>query len=297
MARLGGFFYEETTMPTTDEVEATKEQIEQSSQNDMEAGFNEIRGIESPTETAPPETQETEKEVEKEAEQVEVQPAEPAKPDPAEERYQSILAKHQEFENRVIAENRKLYGRLGELNGALKQMQSNKPKVTAAALKRLGADYPELAEQLAEDLSEILGGAETPQGEAKPPQMTQAEMEARVSERLAQTRAHLQEEMQKDVLSVYHKDWEKTLQTDDFKKWWFALPEDKRAYYDSPKAAFAAEALTAYKATKEKVQKTATKTKERLEAAVVPKGAGSSKPPTLTDDDAFDSGFKAVRGR
>lgn len=293
----------------------TQEQITQEKDDALDAGFEAVRGRKTPAQAdvgrreKQPEAPKAETPKETKADkggvatpkggEVKDEDKPSVIPGYTEKQLKALLAKGPEVETKMTAEIRKLHGKIGEISGLIKQIQTAKPteqgrKITASALKKLSADYPDLAEALAEDLSGIYAEKqETP--EAKPADNS-ADIDKLVNARLAETAANMQREFQEELLTIRHKDWRKILPTDDFKSWWYSLPEDKRNYYDSPKAEISSEALDAYKAAKESTKKKTTEKKERLEAVITPKTTQAA-PPSQNEEDALEAGFRSVRRR
>jgi len=264
---------------------ATPEQDAQEAQAAFEAGFNDDRG-EAPVKSKPA----TEPQ-EKPADPLATLRAELEKA--AEEKAEAMLnARTAAIEQKHAAELRRIYGMIGEIKG--KQMEAAKAtgkKLTPEALKRIRQNY---GEDLARDLSEDLNEATAPPPEP-PVDRSQIEREvlAKLGPQFQSVMAKREQEVQNEIMSAIHEDWDKVLQSPDFKKWWFALPEDKRTQFDSPKATVAAKAITEFKAQRDKAMKAAQANKTRLEAAVTPRGA--APPQTqMTDEDAFVAGFNSV---
>ena len=304
--------------------ELTPEEVTQEADDALESGFNTARGIKPEKPQEKPDTRDRDdkgkfvaKEAAKPAAKVEtdtktvekVVTEEEDKPSSipgyTEKQLKMLLSKAPELETKFASETRKLHGKIGELTGLIKQLQTAKPtqenrKIAASALKRLSQNYPQLAEDLAEDLSEAFSASEP--AKADPTQPSYPEIEARFNARLNEEKVRMQEEFQEELLTIRHKDWRNIIvkgspQHEDFKTWWYSLPDEKRKEWDSPKAEVTAAALDAYKALKESTKKVTQKNKERLEAVIAPKGSPAPATPTLSDDDALEYGFKSVRGR
>lgn len=294
------------------QADATPEQVQQEKDEAYESGFNEVRGIKTPAKPAeakaeipestpePKPAKETKEEVKEEIKD-EDRPS--AIPGYTEKQLKALLSKGPEVETKMASEVSKLHGKIGELTRLIKQIQTAKPtqegrKITASALKRIASDYgQDLAEALAEDLSTVYSDPQEKQEAPKTEAPNyNAELEARFNARLNEEKIRLQAEFQEEMLTLRHKDWRAILPTEEFKSWWYSLPEDKRKYYDSPKAERSAEALDAYKSERDKAKQKTVKKQERLEAVITPKTSAPTTP-TLTDDDALEAGFRSVRRR
>ena len=273
----------------------------------LEAGFNRARGI------TPPADKPGKKAAKKEAET----PTEKQEPKDTkeevktevkvnnltEENFNQLLARTKGLEEKTSGEMRKLYGKLGELAGSLKQLQA-KPttgnrKIAASALKRLNAEYPDLAEVLAEDLQGVLSAPDEPEQkpETQKTASTEAAILAQVNAKVADEVSRITDEYRNDLISSRHSGWESLLRTSEFKTWWEALDVEKRKYYDGPKAFNVIEAIDAYKESVKASTVAKEKKKERLEAAVVPKGTAPPQAHTISDEEAFERGFKKARRR
>lgn len=218
--------------------------------------------------------------------------SEPApEPEPAriagytEEELRALLDKTSEVD-RLKASESKLFGSLGALRQAVDALKSQ-PRQSGAALQgkltRLAAEYPEMAELLADDLREALTGAPTPS----------ADVHQVVSEQLQAT----SRQYESKLLSVMHPDWKSIPASAEFAQWKGTLtPDELHVVNDSWDALAIGEVLTRFKNWKGQTQKTQQQRQSRLAAAVTPKGARQAQP-AMSDSDAFVAGFNAVRGR
>lgn len=188
-------------------------------------------------------------------------------------------------------------GRIGEMNQRMQQMLSQQSssgssgvKLTKENLKRLSGEYPEIAEMLAEDLSESLkmnGGVN----------FDPSIIDQRVNERVAQERDAMMKDMEKFKLSMLHSDWEDVTRDEKFRTWLGGQPlEYQDKIGSSWDAKEIAGALTAFKEQTNRVQQQAQQKQKRLEAAV-PTTKATQTAPAPDLNDAFASGFKSVRGK
>lgn len=303
---------DETKAPQEPQVEQVSEPTEKTedASASLEAGFNKVRNRETPKPAPKREPVKDSKEVKKEVAKPQASDTKAEENDPpsvipgyTDKQLRALLSKAPEVETKMANEIRKLHGKIGEISGLIKQIQTAKPtyegrKITASALKKISADYPDLAEALAEDLTSVYAPEKPPE----PKGLSQEQQEARFNERLEQAKSKLQSEFQEELLTVRHKDWRKIVppgapQHDEFKSWWYSLPEEKRRQYDSPKAEITAEALDEFKAISEKKKKVKETKDKRLEAAITPKGDGAPTKSTIPDEDALERGFRKVRRR
>lgn len=188
--------------------------------------------------------------------------------------------------SKLEASASKAFGTLGALRQAVDALKSQ-PRQSGAALQgkltRLAAEYPEMAEMLADDLREALTGATAPA----------ADVQQIVSEQLQDT----SRKYEAKLLSVMHPDWKSIPASQAFEQWKGTLsPEELHIVHDSWDALAISEVLTRFKAWKGQTQKTQQQRQSRLAAAVTPKGARQAQP-AMSDSDAFVAGFNAVRGR
>lgn len=183
----------------------------------------------------------------------------------------------------------KVFGTLGSLKQQLDQLRSQPSQVSAAridtTLRRVSAEYPEMAEALREDLAEALQGGQGFDSSA---------MERSFNEQLEK----VEKKNEQKLLSVMHPDWRKIPASQEFAQWKGTLsPDELQVVDDSWDAISVGESLSRFKAWKTHTTQAAQAKQQRqnrLEAAVTPKG-GSKPTPSQTDSDAFLAGFKSVR--
>lgn len=305
-------------------VSATPEAQAAQAETDLMAGFNKVHG-EKGSPSPEEKTQKDEKQAEAKPEE---KPADTPAPKPEEKtppveepriagmteaELKAALAKGGEAKALVETEVRKVFGKLGEITRTIQDLQKNLSaggskagrKITADLLKRVNDELPGLGDALAQDLSEILGGgaeeAKTA-AEQKGQQFDEAKYHAeKVAPALAALEARISTEAEKaqlELVTYIHSDFETVVQSDDFKKWLDTLAQKRRdEVLGSPRAIVAAQAVTDFKAWKEKAAKEAQKQKNRLEGAITPRGGGAPPSPQQPDEEAdFTAGFKkAVR--
>ena len=221
----------------------------------------------------------------------EVEPvAEPVEPPKlfagyTEDQIRDVFAKVQEVD-RLKEREAKVFGTLGSLKQTIDNLRQQQPTATGAItkgqLKRLSAEFPEMAEMLAEDLSGLSvqsGGFDS------------ESVERVVSERMDRA----SKEYETKLLTVMHKDWRQVVQTPEFAVWKATLPENERDVLDNGwDAVSIGEGLSTFKEWKSKAAQSSASKKNRLEAAIQPRN--SAKVVTVTEDDAFIQGFKEARG-
>ena len=232
-------------------------------------------------------------EVEQSAEP-EPEPAPEPEPEPVkliagytEDQLRDLLSKAQEVD-RLKEREAKVFGTLGSLKQAIDSMRNQQPTATANfskdRFKRLSAEFPEMAEMLAEDLS----GLALPQQAG----LDISAVESAINERIEVVKR----EQETKLLGVVHRDWRQVVQEPEFQVWKGNLaPEAQEVLNNGWDAELIAEGLTAFKEWKTKAAQTKVSKQSRLEAAVAPRTTARAAP-VQTDEDAFMQGFKEVRG-
>lgn len=292
------------------EVIATPESEAAQAETDLSAGFNKVHGVQA---ASSPEEKTDKVPEEKPQPAVEAKPAAtPAADDKprvfgmTEDEFKAALAKSGQAREHVDAEVRKVFSKIGEINRSVQDLSKNLSagksgrKITADLLKRVNEELPGLGEALAQDLSEILGGADTAQAAAEQkgqpfdPEKYHAEKLAPALNALEARITKASEEAQLELVTYIHSDFEQIVQSEDFKKWLGTLTKERHdQVVGSPRAIVAAQAVTEFKGWKETAAKEAKKKTSRLESAITPKGGGTPPSPQQPDDEAeFSAGYK-----
>ena len=235
--------------------------------------------------------------------------------------YKKIPGLEKTFQEEI----RKVYGKFGEIQGNLSKMQQSgmARKLEAGMLKRLNGEFPEIAQMLAEDLSEFMAGtvATAVSGDGKPAKEGGAtdDIDARVKTAVADANKATETKLLSLVhLSVVHPGWQGMANEPAFTQWLNTLPGEPTAvtlsngsvvnlpadaakYVTSDDSDVAAECFARYKAHKAATPPAKPRTKEqkdqRLSDAISPTGGtGAAQPSTIDDEAAFSLGFKTVRG-
>jgi hypothetical protein len=320
----GGFLFWRTALENQ---ESQENQQEQQAQDSLMAGFNKVRGDEPPAEDPPKanvaeqatqtetqarvkaevDTTAGEAEAETKTEQVDASTAEEDSIVPGiglkTSEVKALLAKAASFDPAAIEEklSSKMFGKFGQFQREINQLKSAPAgqalKLTADKLKRMHAEYPEMAAIFAEDLSEVL---QAPAGS-----FTKEQVDAIVSERLTEKSA----EVELKLLTIAHPDWHANRHSPDFAIWLTTLPpEVSESVQSSQDSVFLTKAFTGFKAWKgaaQEAKKAADeaaaaaakqKTEKRLEGGITPKGVTAAAPPLPTASSAMQAGFKKVRG-
>jgi hypothetical protein len=228
--------------------------------------------------------------------QTPAEPAQPESPAPADEpklagltevQIKALLAQSTQVAD-MSKQLRNAFGMIGELKQRL--TQSNAAPVAAEQkvkieLKRLTAEYPDIAPLLAEDLAELPSGS------------SQAQIDAAIETRV---QSHLKEASDQrvkdeiDALADAHPDWEAVRDSDDLDLWLSTQAEDYRAKFrNTNSAAFVSRGLDKFKSWKEQGDATRQRNADRLNRAITPKGGGGPGPQPLTDQAAFSKGFES----
>jgi hypothetical protein len=211
------------------------------------------------------------------------------------------LVKLQETVNSLAQREGKVFGALGSMKQSIEALKNPQrtsvasTNVTAAALKRLSQEFPQLAEVLAADLNEVLQSgqpANPPSTEHAPPEPPTPSPEPATDgpdpvTRQAETR----------VVDGLHPGWREKVRSTEFHGWLASLPEqDRTKFLTSWKAEEVVETFRSFDAWKSERANSKQTRQQRLEAAVAPRG-NPQKAPAQSEDDAFEEGFRSVRGR
>lgn len=204
-----------------------------------------------------------------------------------EEQVKDLLTKAAEVDKLKERES-KLFGTIGSLKQSIEAIKSQ-PQAQPAqavklngALKRLSAEFPEMAAMLSEDLNEALQGTAGAGGVDN----------TLLDSRLEQT----SKAMELKLLSMAHRGWEKDVQTPEFAQWKGTLsPEELQIVNDSWDAVSVSAVLDKFKEWKSAATQTKQVRQNRLEAAITPRG-NKAPTPVMSENDAFLAGFKSVRG-
>lgn len=201
-----------------------------------------------------------------------------------------VLAKANELDalkEKFGGETQKIYGKFGELQREIKKLSEGKPSgFTRESLKRLGEEYPEIADTLAEDLAGLTFGGSSSFDPTELTQQMKASLDGEV--------AALTRNFEVKLLTLKHPDWREKRATPEYQLWYGTLPPEKQAeIYTSTDGLFAAKALDEFDSWRNKGTRQKT---NRLERAITPTGA----PPEpsrnkLSDEAAFEAGRKEAR--
>lgn len=243
---------------------------------EFEKGFAKARGDELPTDEIQNETDAEVSEIET------IEPEAIAEPS-VEDILKELSSKLPDLESMTKAEVRKVYGKIGELQQTVNALQSQQP--TARGKLKITEDmrneYPELADMMEKMEFEGVGGSE---------QTNSNEANARYQA--------LEQNFEKKLLSMQHKDWTEVVQTPAFADW--ANKQNQDTQYqlaNSWDALFISDMITEFKnATNVTGTTKGTNKVARLEDALTPTSKGAVKPRADSEEDAFASAFNKARG-
>ena len=278
------------TVETTEgaEVEQQVQTPEQAAQA-FAAGFED----DEDTQTPPPAAESAQPAAKEEPQPAQDTPSAPKYAQITEDQFNDLMAKVSQ-----IDEGRRqidtLSGHLGGMKQVVEGLKQQRKSLSAGQLKRVAAEFPELAEALQSDLSELGGASVDP-----------VEIDKRV-ESVVETRVAAKAiEFETKLLRFYHRDWSEVVVSPDFLAWKGQLPEAERTKLDtSNDGEYIADKLTEFKAAKAAKDKAAAeaaekarssdKRQQRLEAAVPPRGTGGHTPSRSGVPSDFQAGWDSA---
>lgn len=211
-----------------------------------------------------------------------------------------------EIRESLKAETQKLYSKVGNLQQALNALKSQQPsapaKLTKEAFGRVGEELPELAERLAEDLSNIL--LERTVTQTQPSEkFDPAPLEDRFSQELEKAKQDLVARSEMRLLENYHPDWKQKTELPEFNLWQATLPpEEQKELNETNDGLLLAKKLSAFDAWRGKTPKQNKET-TRLSAAITPQGvptqpaADRQKSGRQITEDAANAVLKELFGK
>lgn len=277
----------------------------------FEAGFALVQGVDPASERSEPvnaadadsdeiSTDETPAD---EAQPVEQQPEPEA--DPLEGLHPKVREALAELDRLKQVANRvnRIEGSLGGLQSHVKQLASTpKPAsdqapapqgLTGEKWKRMQEEFPEIAEAMAEQLPNLMGGQT---------QINPDELASKVHE---QVRAELEQKREAEAfeeIEEAHQGWSESLRTEQGQAWLKTLPQHELQEFMTTKRASKVIRYLDRFAEHQKQQQQAASVQSRRDAAarnaVTPQGgakAGGVRR-EVDEDAAFEAGFSSVRG-
>jgi hypothetical protein len=258
------------------------------------AGYNRQRGIEPEPETATP------AEPAPAPEPVAETPPEP--PQPTVEEKLAALQQSLSDLNGTPASVRKIYGELGSIKQALKEIREAKPTAAAgepaqptpewaaviAEVDRSASDFPDLVGPLANAIKALGKQAASAPAAAPAAPLTDEEFNARYEKRKqAEAVAELTEE---------HPDFESVRETPEYKEWLKTLEDGYRTrFIKTWNPTVVSKGLTEFKTWRAAAQAARTEKDNRLKSAITPAGEGAPGPSQLPDSAGISVGYNKVR--
>ena len=201
--------------------------------------------------------------------------------------------------NGTPASVRKIYGELGSIKQALKELRekpaaasepaSPAPELTAllAEVDRVAEEFPDLAGPLANAIK-ARGSQRQPAAAAAPVQLSDEDFNARYEVRKqAEAREALTEE---------HDDWETVPSLPEYKDWLKTLDEKSRyRFLNTWNPAVVSKGLTEFKTWRVTAQAAKAAKDNRLKSAITPAGEGAPTPSQLPDSAGISVGYNKVR--
>lgn len=264
-----------------------EQQTDKQINDEFEAGFNAVRG--SDEQSPEPEKQTT---VEPQSEVAE-QP-EPTKAEAEPEEEKPVLAGLTESQIKTLLERasrvdeiekqlRNAHGKIGELNGTLKELKTAKqptqsaPADTSEDFSDFERDFPEVAKLARKTVDDHLK-AQQPAQQAQP--------------------ADYQKDIQLALMDTLHDGWREAVQSQDFSLWLATQADDvQQTYHTTESAKVLGSVINGFKDWQKSSQNRSAKSKQRLEAAITPDGNPSRITQAPSADDDFAAGFYSVRQR
>ncbi len=262
------------TVETTEGVEVEQQvQTPEEAAQAFAAGFEDDEDQQTPTPAAKSETPAAQEPAAPAGQAATEPPAQPKYAQITEEQLNDLMTKVSQIDEgkRQIDT---LSGHIGGMKQVVESLKQQRKSLSAGQLKRVAAEFPELAEALQGDLSELAGPGVDP---VEIDKRVESVVEARVSAKAI--------EFETKLLRFYHRDWDKVVVSNDFLTWKNQLPEAERTKLDtSNDGEYIADKLTEFKAAKAAKDKadveaaakakSSDKRQQRLEAAVPPRGTG-----------------------
>lgn len=253
---------------TAEPQEASPAESKASDDAAFEQGFNATQGIEEPAPELQPEP-------------------EPAyTPEQVKELIDTVSA--------LKSREAKVFGTMGALKQQIDALKSQPAppqrdiKLAAEKFKRLGAEFPELAKLISEDLTEALQG-ETVSDNGQATQLFE-QLKSKGEELELKSK-----KIEAQLLTAAHPDWRKVVATPEFTAWKATLSDEDRNQFDeSWDSEYLAAKIAEHKDWKSRTVQHKQSNQRRLEAAITPRGSQSV--PAPSPDEAFVQGFKQARG-
>ena len=262
-------------------------------------GFNSVSAPDDYTpevEKQEPESSQEAGKTAEETEQLETPAEEAVFAGMTESQIKSLLAKAAKVDQ-LEEQLRGVHGKYGELNGTLKGLLS-KQTLTHVDAPATGDDSS--LSEFERDFPEVVAIVEARmrrmnQQDAQPSQTSpQAVSEPQPA---AAQPGEPNIDVQMAVLDEVHAGWRELVSSDDFSLWLATQQQEvQQAYANSSTAREFGSVLNQYKTAKQTTQDSKSRSKSRLEQAVIPDGKSGKTAHAPSDEDYFAAGFKSVRG-
>lgn len=166
------------------------------------------------------------------------------------------------------------------------------------AWKKLKEDYPDWAGPVEAELSAIRTELSK---QPKPQQVDVAAVKKDVVDSVTPLISAAERRGREFAqVDIKHEGWEDTVKSPQFGGWLKTQPADVQGLAASDRGRDAVRLLDAYKANQAQIElaeQERLKKEKRLAGAVTPKGTNSPPQSGISDDAAFDRGFKRARGK
>ena len=268
----------------------------QEAQSAFAAGYPKVRGEEPPTDEPARVEQAAEATAEEQKNAEAKQEPEPETPIYEGLTPSQLKAKLEEIDQ-LKQENRKAFGKVGELNSRLQQFNERLEKFqqqpeaqrTPAKLKRLSEEFPDLAEALSEDLAGVTQGRN-----------------AEEVDRLVDARvATVKDDMEMKLFTFRHPDWNEIRASDELEAWEATLPpEEAQAMRNSRDATALSKWLDTFKTWREDHRKQQAEAqaaeqrkaekRQRIEAAATTTNGAAPPSGEKSTSESFRAGYDRI---
>jgi hypothetical protein len=196
---------------------------------------------------------------------------------------------------------RKIYGELGSIKQALKELREAKPVSSAAVpdapsvelaailaeVDRVAEEFPDLAGPLANAIKALGAQRSAPVAAAAVP-LSDEDFNTRYEAR--------RQDDAKQALAEDHPDWATLADTPEYKGWLKTLEEGYRnRFVNTWNPSVVSKGLTEFKTWRAAAQAATTEKTNRLMAAITPAGEGTPTPSQLPDSAGISVGYNKVR--
>jgi len=206
------------------------------------------------------------------------------------------------------------FGKIGGIERTIRELQDATPKGQTLSLseddfEEMKADFPDIAKMTVAGFNRALakikgtGPATTAQpAQTFDPKQIDALVTERLGPEITKVRQEVRQEAAMDVVDSLNPGWRKTVNTQEWKDWVMAQPEEERqTILNSWRPSEVLSALTKFNEHITAAKKPAPKPKadpkpNRFASNVAPKSAGGVSP-AQPDEDDFDVGFKKAAAR